>query len=181
MFCRVYGISLSKTGTTSLYQAMRILGYKNCRHYFRQDLWFSGVNKYGFANDMPVYYEYKQLDFAFPGSKFIYTDRPVDQWIKSFEYLWNVQKDKPGWRNWVDRYWGVDEWDGRWFRGEYARHRDEVMRYFEGREEDLLVRDIGSGWDDLCEFLDCDIPDEPYPFVGATNWSEAKIRYGIEK
>ncbi len=43
----------------------------------------------------------------------------------------------------------------------YARHnqavRDEISA------ERLLVYEIGSGWEPLCTFLDCALPDQPYP------------------
>ena len=32
----------------------------------------------------------------------------------------------------------------------------------------LLVYETGSGWEPLCTFLDCPVPDIPYPRVNST-------------
>ena len=46
----------------------------------------------------------------------------------------------------------------------YVKHHDGVMRYFEGRN-DLLVMNIveGDGWNKLCGFLGRPLPDVPFP------------------
>lgn len=49
----------------------------------------------------------------------------------------------------------------------YDRHRRNVLEYFEGRPDDVLVLDItsGEGWEKLCPFLGRPIPAEPFPHV----------------
>ncbi len=43
----------------------------------------------------------------------------------------------------------------------FARHRQEVIASIEpGR---LLVFDVREGWEPLCTFLGCEVPDQPFP------------------
>jgi len=93
---RVFCIGWSKTGTTSLTQALRMLGLFSW-HWapwvigfdhigshpseFRIDL--SAVEDYTAMSDLPVCALYRELDQAFPGSLFILATRPLESWIAS--------------------------------------------------------------------------------------------------
>lgn len=56
--------------------------------------------------------------------------------------------------------------EGR-FLDVYDRHYKNVLDYFEGRPNDLLVMNIcnGDGWELLCPFLSEPIPNMPFPYV----------------
>ena len=62
-----------------------------------------------------------------------------------------------------------DIWFNEAHTGDYLRIYREynrgVLEYFQGRD-DLLVMDIeqGDGWDKLCDFLGCPVPDKPLPW-----------------
>ena len=43
----------------------------------------------------------------------------------------------------------------------YQRHNQAVRNGIPASR--LLVYEIGSGWEPLCAFLGCAVPDEPYP------------------
>ena len=43
----------------------------------------------------------------------------------------------------------------------YERHNQAVREGLPAHR--LLVYETGSGWEPLCNFLDCPVPDEPYP------------------
>ena len=91
---KVFGIGYAKTATSSLAKALTILGYK-CIHdpynvlpiYFPSEL--EKFNKDSSTledNDAfigVVCLIYKELDTAYPGSKFILTVRDEDRWLKS--------------------------------------------------------------------------------------------------
>ena len=70
---RFFGIGLSRTGTTSLTQAFKILGYV-FYHYPSEQQLFNLRDGQG-ACDIPVVRYYKKLDKMFPGTKFINTIR----------------------------------------------------------------------------------------------------------
>ena len=46
-------------------------------------------------------------------------------------------------------------------------HHEAVLRYFKDRPDKLLVMDIcgGDGSSDLCLFLNCPEPSQPFPHV----------------
>ena len=51
------------------------------------------------------------------------------------------------------------------FRKGYEKHHFDVTSYFKDRPNDFLLIDIieGDGWEKLCKFLNCDIPDVAFP------------------
>ena len=53
----------------------------------------------------------------------------------------------------------------------YLRYNDTVMDYFENKQS-LLVIDFekGDGWTSLCGFLDCAVPQEPFPHKNRQNY-----------
>jgi hypothetical protein len=130
---------------------------------------------------------FAQLDNAYPSSKFILTLRDPESWLSSIErqisrtpgweplevekkYISKITKEpifkKSGWEfeisNAIVRIeiFGTCVYNKDRFIYTYERHKNEVINYFKGRENDLLVMDIdkGDGWDDLCPFLDISKP-----------------------
>jgi len=119
---KIFGIGLSKTGTQSLYHALKILGYKS-RHYtleilnldekrlhlntsssilFNSDAFF----------DIQVSAFYKDLDRLFPGSKFILSVRDIDQWLESCSHHFRSpvrqEESEPNWwKEDISGKWGL--------------------------------------------------------------------------
>jgi Sulfotransferase domain len=168
---KVFGIGLSKTGTTSLNQALVQLGL-NSKHYPQRSELFAGdfrcLEKYDAATDIPVAPYFAQLDEAFPGAKFILTVRKLDDWLRSME-RWLV----PG-RRASDfmiqmrlAVYGVTTFHRGRLKYVYERHVREVEEYFKQRPRDLLVLDVcaGEGWEKLCAFLNKPVPPGPFPFI----------------
>ena len=58
----------------------------------------------------------------------------------------------------------------------FQRHNDEVLAYFRDRPECLLVVDWerGHGWKELCRFLECPIPAEPFPHANRGNYGSTR-------
>src|SRR6185503_19618665 len=89
----IFGIGLSKTGTTSLYAALHELGYRSATYGHMAELglsdWFRGdfttdyLAGYDAVTDLPIGVFYAQLDMRYPGSKFILTVRDVESWLVS--------------------------------------------------------------------------------------------------
>ena len=157
---KVFGIGLSRTGTTSLAQALNEAGI-NVIHYATNKEILFDVQGHG-SCDIPTTAHYKELDTNFPNSKFVYTIRDKDEWLVSIEkYL----KQKEGrtlgqWhlQNRIAIYGRVD-FNKEMFAKKYDEHDSAVRAYFKDREDDLLVLNICSGepWKKLADFLD--MPD----------------------
>jgi hypothetical protein len=76
----VWGIGLTRTGTLSLNRALEILGYRAVHYPTIAQLLHEPLEA---ATDEPVAVTYKYLDFLYPHSKFILTEREEDDWIRS--------------------------------------------------------------------------------------------------
>ncbi len=169
---KIFGIGLSRTGTTSLHEALKILD-KNCFHFPQHLMNF--VN-YDAAVDSSTAFCFKFLDVYFPNAKFIYTMRDIDGWVKSmltyYEKVVNPQSnpfnDKVNNILYGKTKFFKEDIDS--FKAGYEKHHFDVMSYFKDRKDDLLVLDIigGDGWEKLCPFLNCEIPDEAFPKTNPT-------------
>jgi hypothetical protein len=188
---KVFGIGLSKTGTTSLTAALRLLGYR--AYQAPADL-VTQVEVYRFfatgeaaihlsvlkvldaLTDMPVYCLYQPLDKAYPGSKFILTVRGKQAWLRSYQGHWHRHPDmfreRPDsvlahYTHFLNaRLYGTQSADPQLLSRAYDRHIAEVLDYFRDRPQDLLVLDIcgGDGWSKLAPFLGGAIPEVPFPW-----------------
>ncbi len=90
MFNKIFNIGLPRTGTTSLNQALNLLGFNSIhnpkrfrkqamqgQYRFDDDTWQALTN---FGEHF-----YPQLDLAYPDSKFILTLRDEDAWLRSWK------------------------------------------------------------------------------------------------
>ena len=183
---RVFGIGWHKTATTSLHTALTKLGFDSA-HWktakWAKNIW-EEMNKFGKSLtleksyalcDMPIPILYQSLDIAYPGSKFILTIRDERDWLDSIRRHWEFDSN-PFRHQWDDDpfthrlhtiLYGQKEFDAELFTHRYRRHNAEVLEYFANRPGDLLVMDMsaGDGWDKLCPFLGCAVPNEPYPRI----------------
>ncbi len=176
---KIFGIGLSKTGTTSLYAALDRLGFRSgtFRHMRKLGLkdWMSGdfsadhLTEFDAMTDLPVGTWYRELDERYPGSKFILTVRSTDPWLSSVERQFRANPDpEPGFiRDVRLAQYGVSTFHAGRFRRILAEHEANVRAHFAGRPDDLLVLDLfsGDGWGQLCAFLRKPVPDEPFPSV----------------
>ena len=178
---KIFGIGLSKTGTSSLANALQILGYKTKDNmgvvkYATGDLSsvdLDVVEAFDALTDTPIPSFYHELDARFPGSKFILTVRNSDEWLKSCKKQFtqrfaDIQTDAHK-RLFLDLY-GTDVFDEQRFASGYERFVTGVSDYFRDRPHDLLIIDItaGEGWDKLCRFLERPVPDIPFPKTNVT-------------
>src|SRR5437667_6922343 len=178
---KIFGIGLSKTGTTSLANALQILGYKTkdnmgVVNYATHDLSsvdLEVVEAYDALTDTPIPSFYRELDARYPGSRFILTVRDSDEWLKSCKKQFTqrfaeVQTDAHK-RLFLDLY-GTDVFDEQRFASGYQKFVDGVRDYFKDRPGDLLTINVaaGEGWDKLCRFLERPVPDIPFPKANVT-------------
>ena len=144
MASKIFGIGLSKTGTTSLANALQVLGYKTKDNmgvvkYATGDL--SSVDLHvvdanDALTDTPIPSFYRELDTRYPGSKFILTVRDSEGWLKSCKKQFTqrfaeVQTDAHK-RLFIDLY-GTDVFDDRRFASGYKMFVDGVREHFKDR------------------------------------------------
>ena len=153
---KIFGVGLSKTGTTSLNQALIILGY-NSKHYVS---YFSVVDKVDAVTDLPMALEYKTLNERYPDSKFILTIRNLDDWLKSCEKHFKPT-DLECLKKVRLRAYGCEEYNRDLFIKAYFNHNSDVINTIP--KEQLLIFDIREGWEPLCIFLNKEKPNVPFP------------------
>lgn len=180
---RVFGIGMHKTATTSLNRALKRLGLDSAHWenaHWAKAIW-EEVRAHGRSrtlerhyalSDLPIPLLFRELDRAYPGSKFILTVRDEAEWVESVRTHWSsknpfrAQWDTDPFTHVVHReLYGRVKFDEVVMRERYRRHNAEVLEYFRDRPGDLLVMDMsrGAGWYQLCGFLRKPIPDGPYP------------------
>ena len=192
---KIFGIGYPKTATSSLSKALDILGYRSAHdpydilpRFLPED--FAGysykpeVLERNQALSGIVCLIYRELDRAYPGSKFILTRRDDLKWLKSVRA--HLKNNATAQGRSMDAevplrplaraklYNGdlsfVEEHTGDYLKI-YRDFNRGVLEYFEGRD-DLLVMDIeqGDGWEKLCDFLGCQVPDQPLPWKNKRSW-----------
>jgi hypothetical protein len=160
---KIFGIGLAKTATTSLNDAFAILGITS----IGCPASISSIKRFDAATDGIVADQFEELDRVFPNSKFIYTVRERESWLKSYtRYHGRKQSSSPGHEDKVKRLYGPRGVDKQTLLNAYDRHERHVHAYFEDRPGDLLVFNICGGqadWETLCAFLELPVPDIPFP------------------
>ncbi len=172
---KVFCIGFQKTGTTSLFAALERLGYRTAavvgRGFSAERLAAEGASAcikaardFDAAQDMPWPIFFRELDAAFPGSKFILTVRDPESWFASIEGHFGAHESE------MQAFvYGRDAPAPAGNKARYLetlrRHEAAVRAHFAGRPHDLLVMDLeaGDGWNALCPFLGAPTPAEPFP------------------
>ena len=168
---KVLGIGFHKTATSSLGKSLALLAYNLAGRVpienpiSQQPLAKTAIDfarNYEAFKDNPWPCVFKEVDNAFPGSKFILTVRETNDWLESVvkhfgdtstsmrEFIYGVGFPKGNEHIYISRY---------------ERHNNEVVDYFRGRPDDLLIMDIaaGDGWEKLCPFLGKEQPRRIFP------------------
>jgi hypothetical protein len=162
---KIFAVGLAKSGTCSLAAALRILGY-HALHDFRACMRITddvmagryppGIDRASAFLDWPnSIHVFPKLGALFPGSKFIVTDRSVDEWVNSrlLHVLHARVTGENPWRDVDTAAWirdreellvATEEWG--------AAHPDRMLRF-----------DVKEGWAPLCRFLGRPIPAEVFP------------------
>jgi hypothetical protein len=173
----IFGIGLSKTGTTSLFAALDLLGFRSGTYRHMRALgladWFDGdftidhFAEYDALTDLPLAAFFPELDTRYPGARFILTHRALDSWLESATKHFAVPPPTEFGRRAHLATYGVTAFHEARFRYVHETHTRNVTRYFRGRPDALLSMDIvgGDGWEKLCPFLGQPIPDVPFPHV----------------
>lgn len=184
---KIFGIGLNKTGTSSLRECLKILGYRHApwRRQLVKDALrdrnlgelFAYADQYESFEDWPWPLFYPELDNQYPESKFILTLRKNEYvWLKSLKK--HALRSKPFINSRKYAYGYAYP-----FRHEeahlefYRRHLADVKAYFKHRPDDLLLMcwETGDGWEKLCNFLNKPVPSEPLPHANNSKTKETKL------
>lgn len=193
MTLSVIGVGFGRTGTLSLKLALERLGFGPCYHMYEvldrpehDSVWLAATRGepvdwdalfagFGSAVDWPVAAFWRELSAHYPNAQFVLGVRDPGQWhasvMKTIYDALTSPVDRGDPRAVRHRHMTRELILERTFGGRlhdsahaiavYERHIREVR---EGISADrLLVHGMSDGWEPLCEFLDCPIPDEPYP------------------
>lgn len=206
-YTKIFCIGYNKTGTTSLEKLLLDFGFSTGNQAVAEILaedWAihnraERIIKYCHTadafQDVPFMYPglYKELDKAFPGSKFILTVRDSpDQWYNSLvsfqTKLFSSDKSKfpdeidqgnalyryKGWLlDFARSFWDyprVPLYDENEYKARYLRHIALVQEYFAHRPNDLITINL-SIKDDfarLCQFLNVQTNIEGFPWMNKT-------------
>jgi len=176
---KVFVIGFQRTGTTSVGAALETLGYHLGGAFGggpRATPFHLPITKEKLASaarsfalradafeDNPWPVVFREMDDAFPGSKFILTRRDPASWIDSMVRHFGDESDPM--RSFIYGY-GAPAGHETEYVCRYQRHVDDVLAYFAGRPNSLLVLNLDRwSWDDLCRFLDKPLPDAALPHI----------------
>ena len=187
----IFGVGLSRTGTTTLGDACSLLGMKRLgwvsqRKGHTDSLgqpissalllrdWQAKntahladvASRYDILEDLPWPLVYGEMAEAFPDARFVLTRRSSpDLWLASMA---KHQSGRGGgqWDETMTQIYGSARAsaDTASYHATYESHNADVADYFAGTGRLLEVCwEEGDGWPELCQFLGLAIPDEPFP------------------
>lgn len=167
---KVFCVGLQRTGTGSIGAALSLLGYRvhkgvpfNLSGKVQiddpvtqaklADVTLPIVKRHTGFVSTPWCLLYRELDAAYPGSKFILTRRRSEAWADSLIRHFHDRHNPTfhfiyGCNNALER-------TRAHFIEIYERHNRSVLDHFNDRQDDLLVFDLETAeWDVLCGYLD---------------------------
>lgn len=186
---KVFGIGWAKTGTTTLGECFEILGLDHqsqnldlVKDIGKGDLsrvMMLAEKKESFE-DWPWIILYKELDRAFPDSRFVLTKRNPEKLIQSYKNMLGNLGSASEELNEIRRIlYGLPfpRVSDAQLIERYEKHNSEVENYFRDRPKDLLIVDWeqGSGWKDLCGFLGKNLPNEPFPHSNKGKYTDKSV------
>lgn len=195
---KVIGAGISRTGTTSMQAALDTLGYHcyHMREVSKEpghtDAWYQFVTgqapmdwhalfqKFEATVDTPSCWYYQELMEAFPEAKVILTVRDPERWYSSFvtlrttvnSFLRPLGQMNPETAEIIRL---ADALQDKMLGG--SLEHDHCIRVFNAHNEAvqrvvpkdrLLVFRVSEGWEPLCQFLGCPVPEGiPFPHLNA--------------
>lgn len=104
---------------------------------------------------------FRELDLAFPHSRFILTLRTSHDWLDAMSH----RAHSVGFGDAPTRLYGLGGFDRAAMMATYELHKAAVLAHFVGREDDLLLMDpyAGEGWEVLCPFVGEKLPRRAFP------------------
>jgi hypothetical protein len=173
---KIFGIGLPKTCTSSVSRAMKILGY-TVSHDKRASTpghTINQANKVDFISGAFCSAIYAKLLKTYPNGKFIYTERPLEEWLKSCEYWWDNRRGCPHWRRAI---FGITNFDKAVFTEKYYSHKNACKALVPAQQ--ILIASVTETedellWRQLCSFTGKNIPGVPFPWLNSQSRKELR-------
>lgn len=185
---KVFGIGLSRTGTTTLTEALNMINIPSL-HYPSVEKYQKFYDKFlnrdfsdfscfpahyrGFT-DIPFAYAFREFYINFPDSKFILTIRnDKEQWLESCKKNMSATSG-PYIQDIRNKVYQSPTFSRKLYSIAYDNHLDKVFNFFADKTNQLLVYNVceGDRWEPLCNFLNKPIPNRPFPFLNKSNNNE---------
>ncbi len=178
---KVFGIGLSRTGTSSLNDALSLLGYHAIHWNNPHTLDLISPDDFCLFDaftDIPVSYQFEVLYYSFPNAKFVYTTREIESWEKSITHHYDVsagvrkptELKSPNASQRFGYAAGYVENNlyskfATWAEA-YLEFENRVRTFFLDKPENSFLElkiCEGEGWEKLCPFLGKTVPAKPFP------------------
>ena len=182
---KIFGIGFYKTGTTTLFEALRILGYHTTngdkpgsypaaddgatliRQIDAGDFRLPTFAMFDAFTDNPYFRIWREIYALYPDARYILTVREEHAWIASCVRFYANRRIRPM-RVWVfgeHANPAQDEESRLAWLAAYRSHNAAVREFFATRRRQFLEFDPASepDWARLCAFLDAPIPARPWP------------------
>ena len=207
---KIFGIGFYKTGTTSLFEALRILGYDTVngdtpgsypgaddgatliRRIDAGDFRLPTFEMFDAFTDNPYFRIWREIHAMYPDARYILTTRDEEPWIASCVSFYRDRRIRPM-RAWMfGRHADPsrDEESRQAWLAAYREHNRSVRDFFTNLPGQFLEFDPTRepGWDRLCAFLRAPIPSQPWPHAnpGRRNlpwrrlWRRLRRSLGLE-
>lgn len=180
-----FGLGLSKTGTSSLCEALRILGLRAVHNpaddestlaLLSGNLVCRAIENSDAVCDIMFSRHFRELDRLYRGSLFVLTERDRAAWHASCARHWEGRSVKLS-RLWNEeiidfQVYGTAVYRRSLFEDAYEQHYRAVTEYFSGSDKVLRMNICaGDGWEKLCRFLGFAVPATLFPHVRPSKWS----------
>jgi hypothetical protein len=173
---KILGAGLPRTGTATLCEALRVLGFNTVHHAPDRLPLFPPLGltwkRYDYCEavtDAPASMYWRELRRAY-GCKIILTVREPDNWWESIK--WHANQIRTGENIEHIRYtetlhsllFGCPMPSEYWYKRRFAEHNAFIKGTVP--KDELLVMDIvgGDKWERLCPFLGVEVPNEEWPW-----------------
>ena len=141
--------------------------------------WDQVFSDYIATVDWPAAHFWRELSTHFPKAKIILSIRDADAWYQSMSntilpILENSEDPQSiGVKLIKDGVFGGEITDREHLIATFNKNTADVQAMF-GNDR-LLTLELGSGWEPLCEFLDCPIPNVPYPHGNSSDQFDQNV------
>jgi hypothetical protein len=182
---KIFGIGFYKTGTTTLFEALRILGYHTVNgdkpgsypgaddgatlitQIDAGDFRLPTFDRFDAFTDNPYFRIWREIYAQFPTAKYVLTVRDEKTWIDSCVKFYRNRRIRPM-RVWMFGEYAnpaQDEASRQAWLDAYRAHNAAVRDFFASRPDQYLELDPTQepDWRRLCAFLDAPIPKIPFP------------------
>ena len=186
---KIFGIGFYKSGTTSLFEALRILGYDTVngdapgsypgaddgatliRQIDAGDYRLPTLEMFEAFTDNPYFRIWREIHAMYPEAKYILTVRDEEPWIASCTRFYRNRRIRPmrAWMFGPHADPSRDEESRQAWLAAYREHNRAVREFFATRPDQFLELDPTRerGWERLCSFLGAPIPAQPWPHANA--------------